>query len=73
MYLLVQHLATSATCSVPTRNQFQDYVAQLQVSYYIVPESAHDFPVGRDAHADMANWVVGNFPSTKVGSTPSTT
>ena len=54
---------------VPTLGQFQHYVAHHQIGYYIVPDPSRDeFPIGRDAHADIANWVAANFPSTKVGS-----
>jgi 4-amino-4-deoxy-L-arabinose transferase-like glycosyltransferase len=54
---------------VPTLDQFQDYVASHQVTYYIVPDPNTDrFPVGRDAHNDIANWVAANFRSMKVGS-----
>jgi hypothetical protein len=54
---------------VPTLRQFQNYVAHHQVGYYIVPDPNIDqFPVGRDAHMDITNWVAGNFKSTKVGS-----
>jgi 4-amino-4-deoxy-L-arabinose transferase-like glycosyltransferase len=54
---------------VPTLPQFQNYVAHHQVGYYIVPDPNNDqFPVGRDAHMDITNWVAGNFKSTKVGS-----
>jgi 4-amino-4-deoxy-L-arabinose transferase-like glycosyltransferase len=54
---------------VPTLRQFQSYVAHHQVGYYIVPDPNNDpFPVGRDAHMDITNWVAANFKSTKVGS-----
>jgi len=54
---------------VPTLRQFQNYIAHHQVGYYIVPDPDDDrFPVGRDAHMDIANWVAANFKSTKVGS-----
>jgi 4-amino-4-deoxy-L-arabinose transferase-like glycosyltransferase len=54
---------------VPTLRQFQNYVAHHQVGYYVVPDPDDDrFPVGRDAHLDIANWVAANFKSMKVGS-----
>jgi len=54
---------------VPTLSQFQNYVAHHQIGYYIVPDPNNDrFPVGRDAHTDITNWVAANFKSTKVGS-----
>jgi 4-amino-4-deoxy-L-arabinose transferase-like glycosyltransferase len=54
---------------VPTLNQFQGYVAHHQIGYYIVPDPNNDdFPVDRDAHTDITNWVAQNFMSTKVGS-----
>jgi 4-amino-4-deoxy-L-arabinose transferase-like glycosyltransferase len=54
---------------VPTLRQFQSYVAHHQVGYYVVPDANDDrFPVGHDAHTDIANWVAANFTSTKVGS-----
>ena len=54
---------------VPTLAQFQNYVAHHQVTYYIVPDPNKDkFPVGRDAHTDIANWVAANFKATTVGS-----
>jgi hypothetical protein len=54
---------------VPTLRQFQNYVTRHQVAYYIVPDPNNDpFPVGRDAHMDITNWVAANFKSTKVGS-----
>ena len=54
---------------VPTLNQFQNYVAHHQVTYYIVPDPDQDhFPFGRDAHTDIANWVAANFKSVKVDS-----
>jgi 4-amino-4-deoxy-L-arabinose transferase-like glycosyltransferase len=53
---------------VPTLRQFQDYVAHHRIGYYIVPDPNDDyFPVGRDAHTDIANWVADNFESKKVG------
>jgi len=54
---------------VPTLNEFQNYVAHHQVTYYIVPDPSNDhFPLGRDAHGDIANWVAANFRSMKAGS-----
>jgi 4-amino-4-deoxy-L-arabinose transferase-like glycosyltransferase len=53
----------------PTLGQFQDYVSHHQIGYFIVPDPKDDhFPVGKDSHTDIANWVAQNFPSTKVGS-----
>ncbi len=54
---------------VPTLNQFQDYVAHGRIGYYIVPDPKDDqFPVGRDSHTDIADWVAHNYVPTKVGS-----
>jgi 4-amino-4-deoxy-L-arabinose transferase-like glycosyltransferase len=53
----------------PTLAQFQGYVSHQQIGYFIVPDPKDDqFPVGKDSHTDIANWVAQNFSSTKVGS-----
>lgn len=54
---------------VPTLDEFRHYVAQHQISYYIVPDEkdGHGW-FGRDAHIDIKNWVTANFRSVKVGS-----
>ncbi|MBV9090215.1 MAG: glycosyltransferase family 39 protein [Mycobacteriaceae bacterium] len=51
---------------VPTLSQFQDYVANRQVSYYIAPdENDH----GRaNSHTDIMTWVAANFRPMKIGS-----
>ncbi|MCV7363897.1 glycosyltransferase family 39 protein [Mycolicibacterium neworleansense] len=59
----------TGTDPAPTLEQFQNYVADRQITYYILPESkggAHgDF--FRNSHTDITDWVKANFASTKVG------
>jgi hypothetical protein len=57
---------------VPTLQQFQDYVANHRVGYYIVPTTMPGpGPYGRGGqqHADIATWVQAHFTPTQVGST----
>jgi hypothetical protein len=54
----------------PTLAQFQTYVADQQITYYILPEpknKEHGF-FGNNSHTDISDWVKANFTSTKVGS-----
>ena len=50
----------------PTLQQFQSYVANHEVAYYIVSDSKGHW--GADAHSDIADWVSANFAPLKVGS-----
>jgi 4-amino-4-deoxy-L-arabinose transferase-like glycosyltransferase len=50
----------------PTLQQFQSYVANHEVAYYIVSDNKGHW--GADAHSDIADWVGANFAPTKVGS-----
>ncbi|WP_418002138.1 ArnT family glycosyltransferase [Mycobacterium sp. PDNC021] len=50
----------------PTLQQFQSYVANHEVAYYIVSDSKGHW--GADAHSDIADWVSANFAPMKVGS-----
>ncbi|WP_071285355.1 ArnT family glycosyltransferase [Mycolicibacterium llatzerense] len=50
----------------PTLQQFQSYVADHEVAYYIVSDSKGHW--GADAHSDIADWVSANFAPLKVGS-----
>ena len=55
---------------VPTLDRFQTYVADRQITYYILPESkASDRGgfFGTNSHTDITDWVKANFTSTKVG------
>lgn len=55
---------------VPTLDRFQTYVADRQITYYILPESkASDRGgfFGNNSHTDITDWVKANFTSTKVG------
>ncbi|WP_454789834.1 ArnT family glycosyltransferase [Mycolicibacterium lutetiense] len=56
---------------VPTLAQFQTYVADRQISYYILPEPKdkdHGGFFTNNSHSDVSDWVKANFTSTKVGS-----
>ena len=55
----------------PTLSQFQDYVANHQISYYIVANNNGHGPGGwggQQQHADITAWVAANFKAAKVGS-----
>ena len=52
---------------VPTLRQFQDYVAQHQITYLIVAQTSGLGPRGNQ-HADITDWVQAHFTPTKVGS-----
>lgn len=57
---------------VPTLQQFQDYVANHRVGYYIVPvilPGPGPYGRGGQQHADIATWVQAHFTPTQVGST----
>jgi 4-amino-4-deoxy-L-arabinose transferase-like glycosyltransferase len=56
---------------VPTLSQFQDFVANHRVTYYIVAGNAEDNGPGGGAsggHTDITNWVAANFTPIKVAS-----
>jgi 4-amino-4-deoxy-L-arabinose transferase-like glycosyltransferase len=55
---------------VPTLEQFQNFVANREISYYILPEPSKDRGgfFGNNSHTDISDWVKANFTSTKVGS-----
>jgi 4-amino-4-deoxy-L-arabinose transferase-like glycosyltransferase len=54
---------------VPTLAQFQQYVAEHRVTYYVAP-SGDKRPggFGHNAHIDISDWVTAHFTGTKVGS-----
>ncbi|MFN6542307.1 ArnT family glycosyltransferase [Mycolicibacterium nivoides] len=54
----------------PTLDQFQTFVADRKITYYILPESKNDHGgfFGNNSHTDISDWVKANFASTKVGS-----
>lgn len=55
---------------VPTLDRFQTYVADRQITYYILPESKASGRggfFGTNSHTDITDWVKANFTSTKVG------
>ena len=52
---------------VPTLGQFQDDVANHQITYYIVAGNQNDGP-GAQQHADITDWVAANFKPIAVGS-----
>jgi hypothetical protein len=57
---------------VPTLHQFQDYVAQHRITYYIVPNTVGGLgPRGfaSQQHVDITGWVETHFPPTKAGRT----
>ncbi|OLP02553.1 mannosyltransferase [Mycolicibacterium porcinum] len=60
----------TGTDPAPTLEQFQNYVANRQITYYILPESKNDHGgfFGNNSHADISDWVKSNFTPTKVGS-----
>ena len=52
---------------VPTLGQFQQYVANHQVTYYIAPDQDGGGRGGRQ-HSDIGDWVASAFTPIKVGS-----
>jgi 4-amino-4-deoxy-L-arabinose transferase-like glycosyltransferase len=61
----------TGTDPVPTLAQFQAYVTDRQVAYYLLPEprdQSHGGFFGNKAHTDITDWVTATFPSVKVGS-----
>jgi hypothetical protein len=59
----------SGSDPVPTLSQFQQYVANHQIAYFIVPDNKGDGPgsFGGRQHTDITNWVSANFTPIKVG------
>jgi 4-amino-4-deoxy-L-arabinose transferase-like glycosyltransferase len=56
---------------VPTLQQFQTYVADRQITYYVLPEPKdkdHGGFFSNNSHTEITDWVKANFTSTKVGS-----
>jgi 4-amino-4-deoxy-L-arabinose transferase-like glycosyltransferase len=61
----------SGSDPVPTLSQFQQYVANHQVTYFIAPNDKAGGPGafgGRQQHSDITNWVTATFTPIKVGS-----
>ncbi|WP_018600412.1 glycosyltransferase family 39 protein [Mycobacterium sp. 155] len=58
------------TDPVPTLEQFQAYVAERQITYYILPETKDHGGgfFGNNSHTEITDWVKANFTATKVGS-----
>ncbi|MDH6193610.1 4-amino-4-deoxy-L-arabinose transferase-like glycosyltransferase [Mycobacterium frederiksbergense] len=55
---------------VPTLEQFQGYVADRQIAYYVLPapkDKDHGGFFGNNSHTDISDWVKANFSSTKLG------
>ena len=58
----------SGTDPVPTLSQFQKYVADHRITYYIAPDTNHDRGLrGSRAHSDIGDWVAATYPAVKVG------
>jgi 4-amino-4-deoxy-L-arabinose transferase-like glycosyltransferase len=53
---------------VPTLAQFQQYVAEHRITYYVAP-SAEKRPggFGGNSHTDITDWVAANFAPIKAG------
>ena len=60
----------SGSDPVPTLSQFQQYVANHQVTYFIAPNNKAGGPgaFGDRQHSDITNWVTATFTPMKVGS-----
>ncbi|OBB10492.1 mannosyltransferase [Mycolicibacterium setense] len=66
----------TGTDPAPSLEQFRAYVAERQITYYVLPElkgsesksGDHGGFFGRNSHTDISDWVKDNFTSTKVGS-----
>jgi hypothetical protein len=60
----------SGSDPVPTLSQFQQYVANHQVSYFIAPDNKGGGPgaFGGNQHSDITSWVAATFTPIKVGS-----
>jgi 4-amino-4-deoxy-L-arabinose transferase-like glycosyltransferase len=57
----------SGSDPVPTLSQFQDYVVNHRVTYYIAPKKGNDHGPG-GGHPDIEQWVATNFTPVAVGS-----
>ena len=56
---------------MPTLSQFQDDVANHQITYYVAPGNENDGGpggFGAHQHADITNWVAANYKPITVGS-----
>jgi 4-amino-4-deoxy-L-arabinose transferase-like glycosyltransferase len=58
----------SGSDPVPTLSQFQTYVSNHQVTYYIVPNGDNNGRFGNQQHSDISTWVTANFKGIKLGS-----
>jgi 4-amino-4-deoxy-L-arabinose transferase-like glycosyltransferase len=58
----------SGSDPVPTLSQFQQYVANHQVTYYIAPNQDGGGRMGAKQHSDIGTWVAATFAPIKVGS-----
>jgi 4-amino-4-deoxy-L-arabinose transferase-like glycosyltransferase len=58
----------SGSDPVPTLSQFQQYVANDRVTYYIAPDDNGHGPGRGNQHSDITNWVAATFSPIKVGS-----
>ncbi|WP_083654456.1 glycosyltransferase family 39 protein [Mycobacterium sp. GA-1841] len=56
----------TGTDPVPSLDQFQHYVDDRQITYYILPEPKGGF-FGNSSHTDISDWVKANFTSSKIG------
>jgi 4-amino-4-deoxy-L-arabinose transferase-like glycosyltransferase len=53
---------------VPTLSQFQQYVANHRVTYYLVANDDQDHPSSWNRqHSDVTDWVVENYPPVRIG------
>jgi 4-amino-4-deoxy-L-arabinose transferase-like glycosyltransferase len=60
----------SGTDPVPSLSQFQQYVADHRVTYYIAVHDEHDGEPGtppRRQHTDIEDWVAAHYAPVKVG------
>ena len=57
----------SGSDPVPTLSQFQQYVANHQVTYYIAPDRDGGGHGGKQ-HSDIGDWVASTFTPKQVGS-----
>ena len=59
----------SGSDPVPTLSQFQQYVADHEVTYFIAPDqNAHSGGFGSKKHSDIGDWVAATYAPIKVGS-----
>ena len=62
----------SGSDPVPTLSQFQQYVANHQVTYYIAPNQDGGGRGGKQ-HSDIGDWVAPSFTPSRSARTPCTT